>query len=132
MYSPAQRPHVAYAGTTKGEAMKADVSFLWLEITEIFSLPGVRLATSYYSDDHAQHAAITQRRSSYTRTKANIVEALHRSIPLRVGVIDIHSGQRVEQAVTELEADERATHAALNDHTGMHPWPMRPPMPTIV
>jgi MoaA/NifB/PqqE/SkfB family radical SAM enzyme len=74
--------------------------WLW----DIFSLPGVRLATSYYSDDPAQHEAITKRRGSYARTRANIIEALRRSIPLRIGVIDTHSSQQVEQTVTELEA----------------------------
>lgn len=70
---------------------------------EVFSLPGVRLATSYYADDAGQHDAITRRRSSYTKTKANILEALRRSIPLRVGVIDVHDGQRVAEAIAELK-----------------------------
>lgn len=71
---------------------------------EVFSLPGARLATSYYTDDPAQHKAITNKRGTYVRTKANISEALRRSIPLRVGVIDTCRGQRVEQAVSELKA----------------------------
>ncbi|MBV9013597.1 MAG: radical SAM protein [Pseudonocardiales bacterium] len=70
----------------------------------VFAQPGVRLATSYYSDNATEHEAITKRRNSYTRTKANIVEALRRSIPLRVGLIEVQDGQRVEQARAELEA----------------------------
>lgn len=69
---------------------------------DIFTLPGVHLATSYYSDEATQHERITQRRGSYTRTKSNISEALRRSIPLRVGIIDVAEGQRVEQARAEL------------------------------
>jgi MoaA/NifB/PqqE/SkfB family radical SAM enzyme len=67
----------------------------------VFAQPGVSLATSYYSDDPDQHAAITGR-PSQARTKANIIEALRRGIPLRAGVIDLGSGQRVEAAQVEL------------------------------
>ncbi len=69
---------------------------------ETFGQPGVRLACSYYSDHADQHAAVTDRAGSHARTRANIVEALHRSIPLRVGVIDLGGGQRAEHAVAEL------------------------------
>jgi MoaA/NifB/PqqE/SkfB family radical SAM enzyme len=72
------------------------------DLWEVFSLPGVHLATSYYSDHPDQHEAITKGRGSYLRTKANIGEALRRSIPLRVGLIDLADGQRVEQARREL------------------------------
>lgn len=72
------------------------------QLWEVFTQPGVRLATSYYSDGADQHEAITLRKGSYARTKHNIVEALRRSIPLRVGLIDIGNGQRVEQAHREL------------------------------
>lgn len=71
---------------------------------EVFSLPGVRLATSYYTDHAGQHEVITRRRGSYPKTKANILEALRRSIPLRAGVIDVHDGQRVAEAIAELKA----------------------------
>ncbi|GAA3735853.1 radical SAM protein [Salinactinospora qingdaonensis] len=70
---------------------------------EVFSRPGVQLATSYYSDDSGEHAAITKR-VTRDRTKENIAEALRRSIPLRVGIIDLREGQRVEQARAELES----------------------------
>lgn len=70
---------------------------------EVFSLPGVRLATSYYAGCAAQHERITRRKGSYESTKTNIIEAVRRSIPLRVGVIDVQDGQRVEQACAELK-----------------------------
>jgi hypothetical protein len=54
------------------------------ELWETFAHRGVRLATSYYSDDAAEHEAITRGRGSHARIKANITEALRRSIPLRV------------------------------------------------
>lgn len=66
-----------------------------------FAQPGVTLATSYYSDDPDQHAAITGR-PTYARTRANIAEARRRGIPLRAGVIDLGPGQRVTQARDEL------------------------------
>jgi MoaA/NifB/PqqE/SkfB family radical SAM enzyme len=74
------------------------------QLWDVFTQPGVRLATSYYSDSAAEHQAITKGRNSYERTKANIIEALHRSIPLRVGLIDVQDGQRVKQAYAELKA----------------------------
>jgi MoaA/NifB/PqqE/SkfB family radical SAM enzyme len=76
---------------------------------DAFSRPGVRIATSYYSDTAAQHEAITGRRGSHARTRANIAEALDRDIPLRAGVIDVSSSdfigrQRVHAAQAELSS----------------------------
>jgi MoaA/NifB/PqqE/SkfB family radical SAM enzyme len=71
------------------------------ELWKVFARPHVSLATSYYSDDPFQHAAITGR-PSYTRTKANIAEAVRRGIALRAGVIDLGDGQRARDAQTEL------------------------------
>lgn len=71
------------------------------ELWEAFSRPGVSLATSYYSDDPARHAAVTGR-PSHARTRANISEALRRGIPLRAGVIDLGGDQRAAAAQAEL------------------------------
>lgn len=73
-------------------------------IWQVFGLPGVRLATSYYTDLVDQHEAITGRSGSHRKTMGNIAEALRRSIPLRVGVIDVRDDQRVEQARSQLAA----------------------------
>ncbi len=73
------------------------------ELWEVFAQRGVRLATSYYSDDAAEHEAITKGRGNHARTKANIVEALSRSIPLRVGLVGVRDEQRVEEARAELK-----------------------------
>lgn len=72
---------------------------------DVLSLSGVRLATSFYSDDAGQHENITKRRGSYAKTSANILEALRRSIPLRVGVIDTQDGQRVTEAISGLKSN---------------------------
>ena len=71
---------------------------------DLLASPNVSLATSYYSDLADQHERITQRRGSHARTRANIVEAVRRDIPLRVGIIGIHDGQRVDQARMDLQA----------------------------
>ncbi|QUF07405.1 radical SAM protein [Actinosynnema pretiosum subsp. pretiosum] len=71
---------------------------------EVFAQPGVQLATSYYSDTPEEHERITKGRGSHLRTRNNIGEALNRSIQLRVGVIDLGDGQRVDQARGELAA----------------------------
>jgi MoaA/NifB/PqqE/SkfB family radical SAM enzyme len=80
---------------------------------DTFTRPGVRLATSYYTDRVDQHAAVTGRGGSHARTTANIAEAVRRSVPLRVGLVDVLDGQRVAQArehlislgVTEIGTD---------------------------
>lgn len=70
---------------------------------EVFGRPGVRLATSYYSPDAAEHEAVTGRRR-HDRTLASIRDAVRRGIPLRVGVIRVADGQHVEAAMSELLA----------------------------
>lgn len=71
---------------------------------ELFAHPNVSLATSYYSDQASGHEQVTGRRGSHARTRANIAEAVRRQIPIRVGIIDMLDGQRVEQAGADLEA----------------------------
>ncbi|MFF2374863.1 radical SAM protein [Streptomyces xiamenensis] len=71
---------------------------------DLYGHPAVSLATSFYSDQAAEHEAITTGRGSYVRTKANIAEAVRRGIPLRAGIIDVKDGQRVVQARQELES----------------------------
>jgi MoaA/NifB/PqqE/SkfB family radical SAM enzyme len=71
---------------------------------ELFTRPNVSLATSYHSDAAAQHDQITGRPGSHARTRANIVEALARSVPLRVGIIHTIEGQRVAEAEAELRS----------------------------
>jgi hypothetical protein len=64
---------------------------------EVFSLPGVQLATSWYSDDRDEHRAITGR-DTWRQTRANITEAQRRGIPLHAGIIDgIVPGQRAAE-----------------------------------
>lgn len=64
--------------------------------------PGVSLATSYYSDDHVEHNAMT-RRPSHARTRANIEKAVRLGIPLRVGIVAADEAQRVSEARSELQ-----------------------------
>jgi MoaA/NifB/PqqE/SkfB family radical SAM enzyme len=69
--------------------------------------PNVSLATSYYAD-HADgpagHDAVTGRRGSHAATRANIAEAVARSARIRVAIIDVLDGQRVEQARADLRS----------------------------
>lgn len=71
---------------------------------EMFDSPRVSLATSYYSDQAAQHDRITGRRGSHARTQGNIAEAVRRGIPIRAGIVDMFDGQRIWQARVALEA----------------------------
>ncbi|MFH8593932.1 radical SAM protein [Streptomyces rimosus] len=67
-----------------------------------FEQDGVSLATSYYSSSPTEHEAITGGRGSYSRTKANIAEAIRRGIPLRASLVHVLDGQAVEGARAEL------------------------------
>ncbi|MCG5217570.1 radical SAM protein [Streptosporangium sp. KLBMP 9127] len=69
---------------------------------DLYAHPSVSLATSYYSDQAPQHEAVTGRQGSHTRTRMNIIEAVRRKIRLRVGIIGVTDGQRVEQSRAEL------------------------------
>ncbi|WP_195905944.1 radical SAM/SPASM domain-containing protein [Parafrankia discariae] len=69
---------------------------------KVFTRPGVRLATSYYAADPAGHEAVTGRKGSHGRTRANIAEAVRRSVPLRVGLIDTGNGGDVDAAHADL------------------------------
>ncbi len=73
--------------------MFSDLVHVSGELWETFAQRGVRLATSYYSDDAAEHEAITEGRGSHARTKANIAEVLRRFIPLRGGSDDRATGR---------------------------------------
>lgn len=70
-------------------------------IWPLLERPGVSLATSYYSDDPAEHNAVTGR-NSHARTHANIEEAIRRGIQVRGGVVEMKAGQRAGQAAVEL------------------------------
>ncbi|MFE0147776.1 radical SAM/SPASM domain-containing protein [Nonomuraea sp. NPDC059007] len=87
------------------EGLEAEVYTNLVHVTpatwEVFAQPGVRLATSYYTDDPDQHQQITGRMTLH-RTRTNIAQALTRGIPIRVGIIDIHDGQHVDQARAQL------------------------------
>ncbi|WP_188277483.1 radical SAM protein [Streptomyces sp. CBMA152] len=69
---------------------------------ELFALPGVSLATSYYSPTAAGHQEVTGRKGSFVRTRANIGEAVRRGIPLRVGIVDVPGGNHAARARDDL------------------------------
>ncbi|MER5493392.1 radical SAM/SPASM domain-containing protein [Streptomyces sp. NPDC002490] len=70
---------------------------------QVFQGKRTTLATSYYSDQSAEHNRITGR-SSHSRTRANIVKALELGIDPVVSIIDCGDQQRVGQARAELAA----------------------------
>ncbi|MEU2222205.1 radical SAM protein [Streptomyces sp. NPDC018347] len=81
---------------------------------ELFAHPRVSLATSYYSDDPAEHDRVTGRGGSHEATRANIVQALQRGISLQVGIVEVRDGQRTRQAREELVA--LGVRAVNTDH----------------
>lgn len=74
------------------------------EMWELFGLPRVRVATSWYSSDRAEHRQITGR-DTFRQTLANIEQAVRREIPLRVGLISgILPGQHAAEGEELLRA----------------------------
>ncbi|HEV2638866.1 MAG TPA: radical SAM protein [Actinocrinis sp.] len=71
---------------------------------DLFRQPRVHLATSYYSDEADQHDAITGRRGSFMKTRANIVRALSEGITLRIGIVVLSGDQRAAEAYVDLRA----------------------------
>jgi MoaA/NifB/PqqE/SkfB family radical SAM enzyme len=84
-----------------GLGLKVEVYTNMVRVTavqwELFALPGVSLAVSWYTSDRAQHAAITGGRDTWRQTWANIAEAVRRGILIRTGMVDgIVPGQRAD------------------------------------
>ncbi|MFI0422984.1 radical SAM protein [Spongiactinospora sp. 9N601] len=71
---------------------------------ELFSRPKVTVATSYYSDQADLHDKVTGRPGSHQRTRAAIVAALERGIPLKVAIVELFDGQRAGEAHAEMAA----------------------------
>ncbi len=69
---------------------------------ETFTDCGVRLATSYYSDNAEDHDAVTKLRGSHKRTRANIERALTLGVPIRGGVVAVRQDQRAFEATQDL------------------------------
>lgn len=65
------------------------------------ALPGVSLATSFYTDDREQHRQITGR-DTLRQIVMNIAQAISAGIPLRVGMVRVLEGQRIDEAMTML------------------------------
>ncbi|WP_327391437.1 radical SAM protein (plasmid) [Streptomyces microflavus] len=69
----------------------------------LLARPGITLATSYYADTDEGHDEVTGRSGSHAATRANLLKAQQLGIPLRVEIVDVLEGQRVEEARAELE-----------------------------
>jgi MoaA/NifB/PqqE/SkfB family radical SAM enzyme len=68
------------------------------EMWELFSRPGMALGTSWYSADPVVHAKITGRRTSFEATRASIIEAVRRGIPVRAAIVEIIEDQDIAEA----------------------------------
>ncbi|WP_211245907.1 radical SAM/SPASM domain-containing protein [Actinomadura oligospora] len=84
------------------------------DLWRVLAQDGVRLATSWYSDDQDQHGAITGR-PTWRQTRANIDRAAELGIPLRVGIVRVLDSQRVHQAAEQLRL--RGVTNVSADHT---------------
>ncbi|PRY00603.1 radical SAM protein [Allonocardiopsis opalescens] len=87
-----------------GAEVYSNLAHVRPEWWELFQRPKVYLAFSYYSDDPAEHDAITRRPGSHARTLANVRRAVGLGVPLRAGIVAVRQGQRVDAARRQLEA----------------------------
>jgi MoaA/NifB/PqqE/SkfB family radical SAM enzyme len=70
---------------------------------ELFELPGVSLAASWYTSNREEHAAITGGHDTWRQTRANVARTVKLGIPIRVGMVDgIVPGQRTDGGEREL------------------------------
>lgn len=69
-----------------------------------FGLPGVGLATSFYTMKREVHERITGRSAAHARTLENIREARRRDIPVRAVLVSVYDDQDTEAARAELAA----------------------------
>jgi MoaA/NifB/PqqE/SkfB family radical SAM enzyme len=63
------------------------------KLLRTFKTHGVRIATSFYSDDPATHDAITGRPGSFTRTVAAIRNLSAQGLPVRAGIIEMDANK---------------------------------------
>jgi hypothetical protein len=71
---------------------------------ELFRLPGVRLAVSWFADSPEAHAAVTGSMHAYAATSANIARAVELRIPIRAMVIEVLPGQDIAAAKAAVRA----------------------------
>ncbi|NDZ78380.1 radical SAM protein [Streptomyces sp. SID10853] len=103
--SPALVPLIGHAlGRSLAVEVYSNLTHVRPALWAALDQTGVRVATSYYSDDPEQHDRITGGRGSHARTLANITEVLNRGIQLRVGLVDLGDGQRVAEAEAQLRS----------------------------
>lgn len=105
---PTLYPHlpelIAHAASRRGLGVEvfSNLTHITPLLWEAFTTHGVRLATSYYSDNEAEHDDITRLRGAHRKTRANIERAIELGLQVRGGVVTLREGQRAAEAVTDL------------------------------
>ncbi|MGW1978605.1 radical SAM protein [Streptomyces sp. NPDC001889] len=93
--------HVRHRGIT-GIEVYSNLTHVSDSLWETFVAQRVDLATSYYSDQAAEHDAVTVRQGSHRRTRANIQKAQRLGLSVRGSTIEVGPGQRAGQARQDL------------------------------
>ncbi|MDX3386775.1 radical SAM protein [Streptomyces niveiscabiei] len=99
-YLPALIRHAHASGLSV--EIFSNMTHIRAELWNVIRECGVKIATSYYSDSAEKHDAVTNLRGSHRRTRANIEKALSLGVPVRGGVVAVHSGQRAFEATQDL------------------------------
>jgi sulfatase maturation enzyme AslB (radical SAM superfamily) len=96
-----------FVGHALGKGLAVEVYSNLVAVSQrlwaVFRQPGVSLATSWYSDDPAEHQQITGGSPrAHQRTLANIGLARAYGIPVRAGLVSFGDRQRVEPGLRQL------------------------------
>ncbi|MBT2479304.1 radical SAM protein [Streptomyces sp. ISL-94] len=92
------------AGRGLGVEIFSNMTHIKPAVWDAITAYGAKLATSYYSDDAAEHDDITQLRGAHRKTRTNIERAVDLGVPIRGGVVALRQGQRAVEAVTDLQS----------------------------
>ncbi|MFC9976603.1 radical SAM/SPASM domain-containing protein [Spirillospora sp. NPDC127200] len=72
------------------------------KLWELYEHDGVRLSTSWYSADPAEHDQIVGEPGAHNATWTNLLEVTRRRIPVKVAIVRILDDQDVTGAVTQI------------------------------
>jgi MoaA/NifB/PqqE/SkfB family radical SAM enzyme len=89
------------------------------EMLHAFIQHGVNVATSFYSDDHETHDAITKRRGSFDRTVTNLRRLAEAGLRIRAGIIEMDRNRGHAERATEFLKNIGITDTKIDRQRGV-------------
>ncbi|GAA2618663.1 radical SAM protein [Actinomadura fulvescens] len=101
--------HPTFVGLVRfalGSGLQVAIFTNLIEVTpalwDLYGHERVRLSTSWYSADRAQHDRILRQPGAYDATWANLREVVRRDIPIKVGLVRVVDDQDIDGAVEQI------------------------------